>query len=250
MKKIIYSIAVVGLSFFVWHCDTNEPKEIADEFSDEAVKNAVYNGPKFPSDFFHEGLADVILNYIMEADVLTFTEPATDNFDTALVWVNIRLSELSLDTTKLIDGRPSEKYFEFFWPQPVLTEPVYMFRVHKSSYFEGVEFVGTSDMNQFNIVELGIINYRPLTLQFVREFFDQLWFYKHFNIGGAVVLKRTITENASSYKYTIYFTHTVFGDYGVRDKIRLLKGEFDLNKSNGTSQIKYTLVKEVLGNSN
>ena len=223
---------------------------MSDEFSDEDVKSAVYSGPKFPSDFFQEGLADVILNYIMEADVITFTESATDNYDTALILVNKRLGELSLDTTNLIDGLPSEKYFEFFWPQPVLTEPVYMFRVHKSSYFEGVEFVGTSDMNQFNIVELGMINYRPFTVQFVKEFFDQLWFYKHYKIVGAVVLKRTITENTSSYNYTIHFTHTVFGNYGVRDKIRLFKGEFELNKSNGSSLINYTLIKEVLGNSN
>jgi hypothetical protein len=250
MNKIIIIIAVFILPILVWNCDTNEPKEITDEFSDETVKNAVYNGPKFPSDFFHEGLADVILNYIMETDVITFTEPATDNYDTALVWVNKRLSELSLDTTNLIDGRPSEKYFEFFWPHPALTGPDYMFRVHKSSYFEGVEFVGTSDMNQFNIVELGILNYRPLDLQLVGEFFDQLWFYKHYKIGGAVVLKRTITEISNSYKYTIYFTHTVFGDYGIRDKILLLKGEFELNKSNGTSIINYTLIKEVLGNNN
>jgi len=196
-------------------------------------------------------LSNVVLNYIRESDVLTFTEPATDNYNTALDLVNIRLGELSLDTNKLVDGQGNEKYFEYKWfPDSTVNHPPYFFRVHKSSYFEGVKFVGTSDMNQFNIVELGIIIYRPLTLQFVKGFYDQLWFYKHYNMGGAVVLKRTITENASSYKYTIYFTHTVFGDYGIRDKIRLFEGEFELNKSNGTSQINYTLIKEVLGNSN
>jgi hypothetical protein len=249
MNKIILMLTVFILSILIWNCDTNEPKEITDEFSDESIKNAVYNGPKFPSDFFHEGLADVILNYIMKADLITFTEPATDNYDTALVWVNIRLGELSLDTTNLIDGQSNEKYFEFYWPHPALSGPVYVFRVHKSSYFESVKF-GSQDENFYQIIELGIINYRPFTLQFVKDFFDQLWFYKHYNMSGAVVLKRTITENANSYKYTIYFTHTVFGDYGIRDKIRLLKGEFDLNKSNGTSIINYTLIKEVLGNSN
>jgi hypothetical protein len=249
MKQILLLITLFILPILVWNCDTNEPTEIKDEFSDETVKNAVYNGQKFPSDFFHEGLADVVLNYIRESDVTTFTEPATDNYDTALVWVNIRLVELSLDTTNLIDGRPSEKYFEFFWPQPALTEPVYMFRVHKRSYFEDVKF-GSQDEDFYQIIELGTINFRPFTLQLVKEFFDQLWFYKHYNFGGAVVLERTVSESLSNYHYTIYFTHTVFGDYGMQDRIMLFKGDFELNKSNGTSQINYTLVKEVFGNYN
>ena len=249
MKKIILVITSFLIPIFVWNCDTDEPQDFSDEFSDEAVKSAVYNGPKFPSDFFHEGLADVILNYISYYDVLTFTEPATDNYDTALVWVNKRLGELSLDTTNLIDGRPSEKYFEFFWPHPALTGTVYMFRVHKSSYFEGVEF-GSQDENFYQIIELGIINHRPIDSQFAKEFFDQLWFYKHYNMGGAVVLKRIVTENSNGYHYTIYFTHTFFGDFGVRDKIWLIKGDFDLNKSNGSSEINYSLVKEVYGNYN
>jgi hypothetical protein len=250
MKKILLVITVFILPLFVWNCDTNEPKEITDDFSDEVVKSAVYNGPKYPADFYNEGLFQAVLNYIRESDVLRFTEPSTSNYGTALGWVNNRVIELSFDTTNIIDGQSNEKYFEFHYPQPALAAPIYIFRVHKSSYFEGVEFSGTSDMNMFNIVELGIVNYRPFTLQFVKEFFDQLWFYKHYNMGGAVVLKRTVSENLVSYRYMIYFTHTVFGDYGLRDKIRLFKGEFELNKSNGTSQINYTLIKEVLGNSN
>jgi hypothetical protein len=251
MKKIILVITVLLLTILVWNCDTNEPQPILDEFSDENVKSAVYSGPKYPSDFFKEDLTDVILNYISESHALTFIEPATNDYYIALDWVNSRLCELSLDTNKLVYGQLNEKYFEFTWtPDPPSNHPPYFFRVHKSSYFDGVEFVGTSDMNQFNIVELGMINYRPFTAQFVKEFFDQLWFYKHFNIGGAVVLKRTIIENTSSYNYTIHFTHTVFGDYGMRDKIRLFKGEFEINKSNGSSLINYTLIKEVLGNSN
>lgn len=75
MKQILLFFTLFILPILVWNCDTNEPQEITDEISDESVKNAVYNGPKFPSDFFHEGLADVILNYIIEADVTTFTEP-------------------------------------------------------------------------------------------------------------------------------------------------------------------------------
>lgn len=250
MKIIILVISVFLLTILVWDCDTNEPQQISDEFSDENVKSAVYSGPKYPSDFFQEDLTNVILNFIRESDILTFTEPATDDYYSALDLVNIRLGELSLDTNKLVYGQLNEKYFEFTWtPDPPSNGPPYFFRVHKSSYFEGVEF-GRQDENFYQIVELGNVNYRPFTLQFVKEFFDQLWFYKHYNMGGAVVLKRIITENTSSYKYAIYFTHTIFGDYGMRDKIGLFKGEFELNKSNGSSLIKYTLTKEVLGNSN
>ncbi|MCF8356974.1 MAG: hypothetical protein K9H48_21220, partial [Melioribacteraceae bacterium] len=203
MKKIILVITVFILPFFVWNCDTNEPKEITDEFSDEAVKSAVYNGPKYPSDFFNEDLSNVVLNYISQYDVLTFTEPATDDYNSALGYVYIRLNELSLDTNKLVDGQLNEKYFEYKWlPDSTINHSPYFFRVHKSSYFEGVEFFGASDMNKFNIIEVGIINYRPFTSQFIKEFFDQLWFYKHYKTGGAVVMKRTVSENTNSYKYT------------------------------------------------
>jgi hypothetical protein len=249
MKKILFVFALLLMPIIMLSCDTNEPEKLTDEFSDDAIRYAVYNGPKFPSDFFREGLADVILNYIMKADLITFTEPATDNYDTALVWVNIRLGELSLDSTNLIDGQSNEKYFEFYWPHPALTGPTYVFRVHKSSYFEGVKF-GSQDENFRQILELGAVNYRPINLQFVKDFFDRLWFYKHYNFAGAVVLKRTVSESLINYRYSIYFTHTIGGDFGQFDKIRLFKGEFELNKSDGTSQIKYTLVKEILGNYN
>lgn len=251
MMKIILIITVFILSIFVWNCNTNEPQEFSDKFPDETVKVAVYSGPKYPSDFFNEDLSNVVLNYIQQSDVLTFTEPATNDYNIATDLVNIRLNELDLDTNKLIDGQSTEKYFEFNWnPDTTSNHHPYIFRVHKSSYFEGVKFVGTSDENMFNIIELGIINYRPFSMQFVKEFFDQLWFYKHYNFGGAVVLKRTISENLISYKYTIYFTHTNFGDYGIRDKISVFKGDFELNKSNGVSEINYTFIKEVIGNSN
>lgn len=249
MKKIILLITVFILSILIWNCDTIEPKESVDEFPDDVVKSAVYNGPKYPSDFYTEVLFQTVLNYIRESDLLTFTEPSTNDYNTAMVWVKNRVIELGLDSTNIIDGQSNEKYFEFHYPSPALAA-FYLFRVHKSSYFEGVKFSGTSDMNMFNIVELGIVNFRPFTLQSVKEFFDQLWFYKHYDMGGAVVLKRTVSESLTNYRYIIYFTHTVFGDIGMRDNIRLLKGEFELNKANGTSQINYSLVKEVLGNSN
>ena len=194
MKKIILLFTALIIPVFIWNCDTNEPQEIKDDFSDEAVKSAVYNGPKYPVDFFNEYLADVVLNYIRESDILTFIEPSTNDYNTALSWVNNRLGELSLDTTNLIDGQSNERYFEFYYPHPSLSAPLYVFRTHKSSYFEGVEFSGSSNMYMYNMVELKKVNYRPITQQFVKGFFDQLWFYKHYNIGGAVVLKRTISE--------------------------------------------------------
>ena len=249
MKKIIFVFTFIVLSIIVLSCDTNEPEELTDEFSDDAVRSAVYDGPKYPSDFFNEDLSNTSLNYISQYDVLTFTEPATDDYNSALDWVHIRLNELSLDTTNLIDGQSNERYFEFYWNLPAPLNDPHIFRVHKNSYFEGVEF-GRQDENFFQILELGTVNYRPINLQFVKEFFDQLWFYKHYNFGGAVVLKRTVSVGLINYHYSIYFTLTNYGDFGQRDKIRLFKGEFELNKSDGTSQIKYTLVKEVLGNYN
>lgn len=249
MKKVIFSIAVFVLSFLAFSCDTNDTGLNTDDFSDEIVKSAVYNGPKYPSGFYTEGLFQTVLNYIREPNALTFIEPSTNDSNTALFWVKNRVIELGFDSTNIIDGQSNERYFEFKYPSPALAS-FYIFRVHKSSYFEGVEFSGTSDMNMFNIVELGIINYQPFTLQFVKDFFDQLYFFKHYDMIGAVVLKRTVSESANDFLYTIYFTHTVFGDTGLRDKIYVLKGEFTLHKLDKTSQIEYTFIKEVLGNSN
>ena len=198
MNKIILIITVSILSILIWNCDTNEPKETTDEFSDEAVKSAVYHGPKYLSDFFNEDLSNVVLNYMRESDVITFTEPATDDYNTALDFVKIHLSELGLDTTKLVDGQGNDKYFEYrLYPDSSVNHPPYYFRVHKNSYFEGAKF-GSQDEDFYQIIELGTINFRPFTLQLVKEFFDQIWFYKHYNMGGAAVLERTISEIAVS----------------------------------------------------
>lgn len=246
MKKNIVSISALLLIFFFGNCSTNEPETDADEFSDEFIKSAVYNGSKYPADFYSEGLFQTVLNYIRVSDILTFTEPSTNDYNTALVWVKNRVIELGFDTTLIIDGQSNERYFEFQYEYPALAA-FYVFRVHKSSYFEGVKF-GNQDENANQIIELGVINHRPFTLQFAKDFFDQLWFYKHYNIDGAVVIKRTVSESINSYLYTIFFTHTTFGEFGLRDKIRLFKGEFVLNTLDGSSQIKYSFIKEVLGN--
>jgi len=235
-------------SILMWNCNVNETQEQTDEYPDDIVKSAVYSGPKYPSDFYQENFYDAVLNYIQQWDTPTSTEPATDNYNTALDLTHIRLNELGLDRSKLIDGQSTEKYFEFNWASDsLITHPEYYFRVHKSSYFEGVK-LGTLDENKFQIVELGKINYRPFSIQFVQDFFDRLWFYKHYNFGGAVVLKRTVLENQNNYNYTIYYTRTTFGDYGLQDKIKVYKGYFDLNKVNGICQINYSFIKEVRGN--
>lgn len=248
MKKNIVSIVSLVLIFFFCNCSTNEPETDADDFSDEFIKYVVYNGPKYPADFYSEVLFQTVLNYIRVLDILTFIEPSTNDYSTALVWVKNRVIELGFDITIIVDGQSSEKYFEFHYQHPALAA-FYVFRVHKSSYFEGVKF-GSKDENANQIIELGKINYRPFSLQFAKEFFDQLWFYKHYDTGGAVVVKRTVSESINSFRYTIYFTHTIFGDFGLRDKIRLFKGEFVLNTLDGSSQIQHTLIKEVLGNYN
>lgn len=251
MKRDKLFYILISILFFVmWNCDVNETQIPTEEFSDDVVKTAVYSGPKYPSDFFYEDLSNVVLNYIEIWDVPFSTQPATDDYSIAVDYVHTRLAQLELDTIKLIDGQSTEKYFEFNWiPDSSVNHPPYILRMHKSSYFEGVKY-GILDNVRGQVLELGDLNYRPITLQIVKEFLDRLWFFKHYNVGSSVVLKRSIFEIANNYFYSIYFTRTVFGDSGLRDRIYLYKGEFQLNKSNGISQVSYSLIKEVLGNSN
>jgi len=250
MKRIKILLILIVFSTSVWNCNVNDNQEPAYEFPDDVVKSAVYSGPKYPSDFFQEDLSNVILNYIQQWDIPASYEPAADDYVTAVNFVNTRLDELGLDKSKLIEGQSTEKYFEYTWSADSVTNnPQYIFRVHKKSCFEGVKF-GTLDDNFCRIVELGKINYRPLSLQFVRTFFDQLWFYNHYNISGSVVLKRDASENINGCKYIIYYTMSVFGDYGLQDNIYVYKGEFEVDKSSGVSQINYTFIKQVKGNRN
>jgi hypothetical protein len=251
MKKDKSFYILISILFFVmWNCDVNETQIPTEEFSDDVVKTAVYSGPKYPSDFFYEDLSNVVLNYVEIWDVPFSTQPATVDYNIAVDYVHTRLTQLELDTTKLIDGQSTEKYFEFNWvPDSSVNHPPYIFRMHKNSYFEGVKY-GRLDNDRGQVLELGKLNYRPITSQTVKEFFDRLWFFKNYNVGGSVVLKRTIFENINNYLYTIYYTRTVFGDYGLQDRIYLYKGEFQIDKSNGVSQVNYSLIKEVFGNSN
>lgn len=249
-KNVIVNILILFSIFVMWNCNVNHPQEVTEEFPDDAVKTAVYSGPMYPSDFYQEDLSNVVLNYIQQWNGYTSTEPATNDYNESIALVNIRVAQLGLDTTKLTEGKSTEKYYEFNWnPDSTVNPPPYIFRIHKSAYFEGVKY-GTSDSNNSQIIELGKINYRPLTLQFAKEFFDRLWFFKHYNTGGAVVLKRTIFEDQYSYNYKFYFTKTSFGDFGLQDKISLYCGEFEVDKTNGISKINYTFIKEIKGKSN
>ena len=248
--KIIKIIITLLFPILLSYCNIAETQEQTDEFSDDVVKSKVYSGPKYPADFFYEEISNFSLNYIENWDIPESIEPATDNYDYAVDLVNARLNELSLDPNKLGEGNSTEKYFEFFWPSDSLANNKdFVFRVHKKSYFDGVKY-GTLDENKFQITELGTINFSPISLQFVEELFDRLWFFKHYNFGGAVVLKRTTEENEENFKYEIYYTKTSFGDYGLQDKINIYKGEFEIDKSTGVPKIKYSFIKLVKGNYN
>lgn len=249
MKNMSFLVFVFFLAV-LFSCSVNDVDAPEDEFSDNAVRNAVYSGPKYPSDFVTEDLSNVTLNYIQSRNIPSMVEPTTDNYDSALTLAQPRVEELGLDYNKLINGLSNYKYYEFMWIVDTLNiHPNYIFRVHKESYFESVKF-GLLDENKFQILELGNINYRPLTTNFITEFFDLMWFYKHYNFGGAVVLKRTVTEQSDCFKYSFHFTHTSYGDYGVQDRIRLYNGIFEVDKISGQSKIEYNLIKEVQGNYN
>jgi hypothetical protein len=211
-------------------------------YPDSLLIDIAYNGPKYVEGFFHEDLSNILFNIIGEFieydSVSSWYEPAVSDIDSARKLVNKRIEGLGNDISKIIEGRHTEKYFEFVYPEyHITTSKDFYLRVHHSNYFDGV-YYSYEDETNGHILYIGQRHLTEYNEIEVKEFFQRLWFYYFQHRNGAKVIENYIAQKDNYFHFVIYYITIVRGDLGVTDEITLTKSEYLLNENTGFILIK------------
>ena len=242
-KAMNINLRVLAIFFFVllYSCTTAEDiqppvyeipvfNDSTDIF-DQNILAAVYTDYKFPEEFYREDLNGGSIYY--ENTISTQTsdtkwfEHSTNSYDQALAW-----SETSAVNSAyyrgLVSERETEKFFEFRRVWEDNRNDIVLSRVHKFSYLD------RSMYDRFNPNDtLAILRKSPINSESVIELVEYLWFLEVYKITGFKVLFYRIEETSQSYNYVLFHIKTSYGDWGLCDKISVLRTVFSVDKQTG-----------------
>jgi len=232
--------------------DNLGPTEPADtnpyEFTDEQILDLIYSDYKYTDDFYQENLQGASIYYVNTVSILPVEERetiwfqlCTDDRDTALAWSESS-SVNSSYYRDLVLVRETEKYFEFRRVYSKNPDDIILDRVHKYSYLDRSMY---DRLNPGPI--LGIFNVRPLTSEGVRSLIEYLWFVEHYEIRGAKVLFSSNSESDSVICQTILHTHFGGGDWGMCDKISVIKSTYNVKRTSGAITVEAETVRVITG---
>lgn len=256
MKNTI--LMLLGLTaLFISSCDKEEDEVVVNtcdtcnydvlQYTNEQIKTIVYNGPVFPDNFViydTSGTGGTYFSFFDDAGFIN--EPAAKDTAEArqLIMDNLSYYESGLGEPIFLTG--TDKYFEYTFYKNSTSGH----RIHKSSYFEGVKF-SWSDYSRNQIVEIGKINVKTIDETVIEELFNTLWCNREYRDKGSAVLQQgTCRQSKDVYKYTMFYTNTNGGDYGMYDEISVYKSVFLINKKTRSVSVEYTLVDKFNGNYN
>ncbi len=80
----------------------------------------------------------------------------------------------------------------------------------------------------------------------IRQILDILYYNNTYNISGSKLLKSEVLETEDQFIYQSYGTRVVYGDWGMKDKVSLLKEIWTINKASGELNLTSTnLIKKI-----
>ena len=254
--KRIHLLALL-LPFFFQSCEKTEFEE---NLSDGEFLELAYDSNFFYPDDFYNDLASsehniyyvntVSISPINQRDS-RWIELSTNDRDKALEWVNLTvLNSNDRISISLVDENETEKYFEF---KSIHTGDSYagpysyivLFRVHKTSYYHSI-FDRFQPWNHVNETEYGNYN-AEIEKGKVKECIEYLWVQNTFANLGQKVLTSTIKETSDYFEVHIISLLMTYGDWGVRDCLRVYDNYIRFNKNSRLISFRQSLQKEVLG---
>ncbi len=245
MLRIIIALSLVLLS--VIGCSDKNSLG----YTDDEIIAKVYSGYKFPAGFYTEDLDSGSIYYVNTLSIKplndrgdTWIELSTDNRDSAFNW-----SELSCLYSayyrKYVSEKETEKYFEFRRVREENPTDIVLFRAHKASYID------RSMYDFFNPgAVIGQYKQKPLKLEQVKELIEYLIFVKGYNNSSYKVLESVCSENDTAFIHEITDLTINYGDWGLRDEIKVWDKHYYVNKASGNITLSKELVKTIQGRMN
>ncbi len=236
------------------------------KFTDKEILDVVYSDYKIPDGFFVDTLEkgekisdSVYYERVLENNNWVFY--CTNDINTARQLVNKDIADY--DKTNDSSGRiiiatsENEKFFEFKTLETHKTLPdrkYYLrYRVYKCNYLSDLQH-GMYPKKDKSISDsyIGIFAKKPVTTENVKELVEFLWYsaFSNYNKGGSKILSSFTEENGDSVRHTIFETKVVYGDWGLRDQITLIKSIYTVNKNSGEIRLTEEDVKTLQGRGN
>lgn len=148
---------------------------------------------------------------------------------------------------KIEETNATKKFFDFragkVW-----------YRVHNPDYFTpkgpqldtGLSFLGGAGKPEV----IGTLKFKPVTAAAVKELAEYLWLIRFHNVAGAKVLSSQATENDGVIVANFVTTQVVFGDFGVKDEISVVKESYQVNGMTGIVTYRQQVLRTLTGKQN
>jgi hypothetical protein len=221
------------------------------EITDENILRAVYSNYKFPQGFYKEDLKSGSPYYENTVSIRSLNdrspqwfELSTNDRDQAFAWSESS-SVYSAYYRKVESEREDEKYFEFRRVWQEHPSDILLSRVHKASYLD------RSMYDRFNPGDtLAIFRKSDVDTSSVKELIEYLWFIGYNDMGGAKALCSRVVDLDSSVQYILYYTMVSYGDWGLCDKISVIRSVYSVIKQTGIITESKSVFRSITGKCN
>ena len=204
---------------------------------DEIIARVYDANYKLPADFFVDERADTPRTYTVYhvKDASLSYELCTNDYDEALGWEEA--DNLARAVTGSFAGSyENDQYFEFIrelsYPDAVgnvqgVTSPGFA-RVFKCASIDRTG-VDRNLRHGFG----GVLNSRPLTAGFVRQFAEYLWQFTYFDNPKRKVLDSFTSENPETIVHTLRLAFVINQGSDRCDRIEIIDWVFSAQRANG-----------------
>ena len=164
----------------------------------------------------------------------------TNNKDEARQWSDSSNAFSSVNR-EVIGENETFKYFEFTRKNVQYSSDIIYSRVHKSSYFQPA-------INRFSVNDtlIGIYN-GDMNLAKAKDLIEYLWSCGTVNVNYTKVSEASIKESDDHFEYYIQSLLIIYGDFGIRDEIKVSDNFLTLNKSTRELIVKTKVGKTIQG---
>ena len=228
---------------------SEQPSVVATEkpaiSGDEVIAKVYDNNYKLPADFFIDERADTPRSYTVYhvKDASLSYELCTNDYNEALAWEDADNSARTVNGS-FVGAYENEQYFEFIRELSYLddvgnvqgvTSPGFA-RVFKCASIDR----GGVDRN-LRYGHGGVLNARPLTAAFVRQFAEYLWQFTYFDNPKRKVLDSFTSENPQAIEHTLRLAFVINQGFDRCDRIEIIDWVFSASRENGQVDRRFDL---------
>ncbi len=214
--------------------------------TDDEILQLVYSPFKLPENFYQEDIGHAGIDYENTLSILPLQdrtphvfELSTNSHDQALAWSESSSVHSSYYRT-IESETETYRYFQFRRVYQEHPADVLLSRVHKLSYLDR----SMADIANPTTL-IGVLNLRPVNDSSVTALAQYFWFIRNSNTGGAKALGTAARQTADTVHCALYEIQVTYGDYGVRDYIRLIRKQYSVSVPTGEIRLTESVIRTV-----